>query len=61
MDADIDEGDVLDQQLEAKYLTAIEMLVAGRIKQIGPEESEALISLRKEFLRRNMTISEMYA
>lgn len=34
-------------------------LVSGKIQSVGPSESKALVALRKEFLRRNMSVSKL--
>jgi hypothetical protein len=50
----INEDDVLSKELEDKYLKILEKLLSN--KALGKEESEALIGVRKEFLRRNLTL-----
>jgi len=41
---------------EVKFMKRIEELVSGKTGSIGPEQGEALLGVRKEFLRREMTI-----
>lgn len=51
------EEDYLSSEQEEKFLKCLEELVSGKTKSIGVDQTEALIGLRKEFLRRNLTIS----
>ena len=56
MSEEVNEEDTLSHNLEEKFMSVLESLVSGKIKNIGQAESEALIALRKEFIRRNLTI-----
>lgn len=50
------EQDELSKSREKIYIQTIERLIAGVNKSIGPDQSEALIAIRKEFFRREATI-----
>jgi len=47
-------SDELDEQQEQKFIEILEKMVTGKIQTIGASESEALVSLRKEYFRRNI-------
>lgn len=47
----------MTKEEENKCIEILENLISGEVLNIGTAESDALIALRKEFLRRNLTIS----
>ena len=53
-------SDELDEQQEQKFIEILEKMVTGKIQTIGASESEALVSLRKEYFRRNIQINMMF-
>lgn len=55
LNEDINESDVLDKQLQKQSMAILENLIAGKAT-LGPNETKALICLRKEFYRRDMEI-----
>lgn len=60
MTQQVDESDILSQDLENKYMKVIENFVTGVVKTVGVEETNALIAIRKEYLRKNLTIEAIF-
>ena len=59
MNQKVDEDDQLERQDERKYMQKLEDLIAGTTKSIGPDQADAILAIRKEFLRRELTIKLM--
>ena len=53
---EITEDDQLDQTHEQFAMGKLNALIAGDTKSIGPEQALALLTIRKEYLRRELTI-----
>ena len=56
MNQQINESDYLEQPDETKYLKVLENIISSKKEGIDDDESQALIKVRKEFIRRNMSI-----
>jgi hypothetical protein len=52
----VKESDVLNKEEERKNMEILENLISGETLNVGPAESDALVAIRREFLRRNLTI-----
>lgn len=60
MHSNINEKDVLDKDQETHYLKVVEALVSGKTKQVGTEETKALVAIKREYQRRQMTIAAVF-
>jgi hypothetical protein len=58
-DQKVDVDEYLEGELEKKYMAILLSLVEGKIKSIGKTETEALVALRKEFIRRNVELNSL--
>ena len=56
LDSDIKEDDVLEREQERIFMDILESLISGKISSVGQNETKALLSLRKEYYRRDMEI-----
>lgn len=57
LDEAVDEEDQIDPEMEEQYLAELEALVAGSRRSVGPDQGEALLAIRREYLRRELTIA----
>lgn len=57
LDHAVGEEDQIDPEMEEKYLSEYEALVAGSRRSVGPDQGEALLAIRKEYFRRELTIA----
>jgi hypothetical protein len=55
----IDVDAALSKELEKKFMQVVESMVSGKITQINSEATQALIGIRKEFIRRGLEIKDM--
>lgn len=60
MHSKINEKDVLEKEQETQYLKVVEALVSGKTKQVGTEETQALVAIKREYIRRQMTINAVF-
>lgn len=60
LDEEIDENDFLDEEQEAGYMQTLVDVVQGKIQAINEEERTALVAIRKEYLRRNLSIEKLF-
>lgn len=60
LNQNIEESDTLSLELENKYMKIIENFVTGAVKTVGVEETNALIAIRKEYMRKNLTIDAIF-
>jgi hypothetical protein len=57
LDSDINENDFLEREQEKIFMEVLESLISGKISSVGQNETKALLSLRKEYYRRDMEIN----
>lgn len=55
-EAEINEEVQLTRANEKIYMGKFEDLISGKTKSIGPDQADALLGIRYEFLRRELTI-----
>ena len=58
-DQEVRIDDIIDEELERKYMQLILDIISGKINTIGEDESTALIALTKEYKRRNLEIIDL--
>ena len=59
LDEEADEMDQLAYNEERRYMNEIEKLVQNKVNDIGEPQALALINIRKEFYRRDVTIRSL--
>ena len=57
LDDKINEQDELEKEDEEVFMEFYNRLISGITKSVGPDQSASLLAIRKEFMRRETTIS----
>jgi len=60
IDEEVREGDVLKPALQQEYLQMVADLASSKALNLEQSERDAIIAIRKEFLRRGLTIGRLF-